>query len=153
VRDVTADVVKAWALRRDGCSVREIAEVLGCSVSTAHERVKAAEAAEESTDSLDRSSGRIVEAARLDSYTAALEPLLTSDPLATVPVLLRVSAARRALLGLDQPSRIAIEREGARSAEPSPEIREAVRAAQEEAARERAQIRGQQSTEGGVSAA
>ena len=144
MRDVTAEIVVAWEMRAAGASTRDVATRLGCSTSTAHERIKAAGAAEESTDALDRSAGRILEAVRLDRCTAALEPLLDKDPVTVVPVMLKVSAARRALLGLDMPARIAIENARASSGSPlDPGIVAAVRKAQQEAARRRAEIRGE----------
>lgn len=139
-RDVPAEVARAWVLRRRGWSVREIAADLGCSVSTAHARVKAAQEAEVETGVLDRDAQRTREAAALDSYTSALEAALdlgAVTALEVVPVLLRVSARRAKLLGLDMPARVEVTETPA-GARPDPEIVAKLQQAREVNRRDRA---------------
>lgn len=143
-RDVQAEVVAAWHHRRRGLSVREIATELGVSVSTAHARVKAARDAEAGTaEPDDRAAARVTEAARLDDWTFALEHRMTDQgvaPEVIVPILLRVSARRARLLGLDAPTRVAVSDDRTTRHAPDPEIVAAVADARERAEAERQAI-------------
>lgn len=142
-RDLPGEVAAAFTLRSKGTPYRAIAAELGISVATAHRRVaQAAEALEFSVGG-DVHAQRAREADALDRYTARLEDRLAADdadPTAIVPVLLKVSGARRSLLGLDAPRRIALSDDRATPAQPDPVIVAAVREAAEENARQRAAI-------------
>lgn len=143
-RDVQAEVVAAWHHRRRGLSVREIAAELGVAVSTAHARVKAARDAEAATaEPDDRAAARVTEAARLDDWTFALEHRMTDQgvaPEVIVPILLRVSARRARLLGLDSPTRVAVSDDRAARVAPDAELAAKVRDARDRAEAERAAI-------------
>jgi DNA-binding CsgD family transcriptional regulator len=94
-------------LRRDGLGYREIADRLGCSVSGAYAMVKRvlARLPAESVDQL-----RQIECARLDELTATLMPLARAGDVQAAGTLVRVSAQRSRLLGLD-PTREELKRQ------------------------------------------
>lgn len=113
--------VRVWQMRRDGRTYEYIAEAEGISKSTAHKRFKEAllaripYAAEEE---------RQLEVERLDSMLEQLTELLPLDPIAVVPVMLRVSKRRAELMGLDAPTKF----QGTmRVSEPSLELADVLR--------------------------
>lgn len=132
-RDVTADVARAWKLRRDGRTVREIADELGCSVSTAHARVRAAADAEQVVgDPDDRRTARVREAASLDAWADIAEShaRAADDPIPAVRALTALSARRSALLGLDAPTRVAVS-DDRPDPQPDPDLAAAIEALRE----------------------
>ncbi len=104
------DAAEALRLRAAGLDYRAIGVAVGCSVSTAHARVRKAmtmvvyEHVEEV---------RAVELERLDVLTRRCLGLVNDpDPgvaLAAVAACLRVSERRAKLLGLDQPTAVAVQ--------------------------------------------
>ena len=132
-RDLPGDVAAAFTMRSRGTPYRAIAAELGIATATAHRHVQRAAEALEFSVAADRHAQRAREAAALDRYTARLEDDLAdkeADATTLVPVLLRVSAARRALLGLDQPRRVAVS-DDRPDPQPDPALADAIRSLQE----------------------
>lgn len=100
---------RAVELRRKGLSFRAIGKALGCDARTAQRRVDAAldEIRQETAEHADRLVE--IELIRFDRMVEKLERLLNSrDPetvARAVRELIRVSARRARLLGLDAPER------------------------------------------------
>ena len=97
---------RALNLRKAGTHYRDIAGVLDCSTSTAHELVQEAltamikEPAKEVRD---------LEVARLDEMLKALWPAVVQGRWLAVDRALRIMERRAALLGLDAPQRRIVE--------------------------------------------
>lgn len=134
-------VARAWELHVEGRSVRYIAEALGVAPSTAASYVKQGRGAEQYIDLLDRAEERLRSATRLDLMTAWLADDYRQGrgtAREIVPVLVQVEARRARLLGLDAPTRVAVD------AGPAPEVDPAtvaaVRAVQQRAAAEEKQL-------------
>lgn len=89
-------------LRRQGKSIRKIAEETGIARSTVQDRIDAAiaEIVHPAADGV-----RTLELERLDAWLLRLEESMESgeDPARIVPVAIRVSERRARLLGLDEP--------------------------------------------------
>jgi predicted DNA-binding protein YlxM (UPF0122 family) len=102
---IADEQVKVLNLRRDGLSVREIAERTGIAKSTVQDRLDAA-LAELVLPLAD--DVRQLELLRLDTWQKRLEERLTDaeDPVRVVPVALAVQARRAKLLGLDAPTKV-----------------------------------------------
>lgn len=96
---------RAVQLRREGKSIRQIAAMLEVAPSTAWADIKAALEAipAENAQHLQQ-----VEAERLDALQDTLWPLAMGGDLAAVDRLLKISAQRSALLGLNAPQQVAV---------------------------------------------
>lgn len=141
-------VAKAWELHaHEGRSARYIAEQLHISPDTAARWVREGKAAEQYIDLLDRAEERVRMATRLDFYTGALVSEFQAGAAKlteVIPILLKIEERRAKLVGLDAPTRVAIE--DASQPEPDPRTVAAVRAAQRKAAdEERALLDGEAS--------
>lgn len=94
-----------------GCTFRQIAEKLECSVSIAHKYVKNAlqDAAKERKDlaeaELEAQVERLMDAMR---RVAASEAYRQGDP-SSVNAFIKANESMRKLLGLDQPSKVELE--------------------------------------------
>lgn len=141
--DVLAQAAAAGALADGGATVREIADQLGCSVGTAHNRLRLYRDAERvARDSDDRRAGRLREVAALDAWQATAQNAYDDAPSPEwLRALVALSARRSRLLGLDAPARIRIGDDDRTPPEPSPDVVAAIDAvrAQNAAVRERAQ--------------
>lgn len=137
-RDVDAEIVLAGKLRAGGASIREIATELGCSVSTAHGRLRAWADAEQVVGDLDdRGPARIREAATLDAWQDVAEQQFTAEPSPEwLRALTSLSARRSRLLGIDAPARVHVS-DDRTLAGPDPEIVAAIAEACEQNAAER----------------
>lgn len=108
-----ANTLRALELRRDGLSYEAIGVALGLTMQGAHVAIK------RGLDQTSKLTGetaeevRTLEVLRYDNILDKLTPGLTSgDPLVrarTGEAMLKVSAARRALLGLDAPVRTQVD--------------------------------------------
>jgi hypothetical protein len=131
-------VAKAWELHaHEGRSARYIAEKLHISPDTAARWVREGKAAEQYIDLLDRAEERVRMATRLDFYTGALVSEWhggVAKAVEVIPILLKIEERRAKLVGLDAPTRIAVE--DSRSLEVDPATVAAVRKAQQRAAEE-----------------
>lgn len=131
-------VAKAWELHaHEGRSARYIAEKLNISPDTAARWVREGKAAEQYIDLLDRAEERVRMATRLDFYTGALVSEWhggVAKAVEVIPILLKIEERRAKLVGLDAPTRIAVE--DSRSLEVDPATVAAVRKAQQRAAEE-----------------
>lgn len=109
--DRTADHALAWKLRQDGLTVRAVAEQLGIGVGTAHRWIREASDAEQVVgDPDDRRTARVREAAALNEWADAGEQCYLAEPTPEwLRALTALSARRSRLLGLDAPTRIAVE--------------------------------------------
>lgn len=141
-------VAKAWELHaNEGRSARYIAEQLHISPDTAARWVREGKAAEQYIDLLDRAEERVRMATRLDFYTGALVSEWNgglAKASEVIPILLKIEERRAKLVGLDAPTRIAVE--DTRSLEVDPATVAAVRKAQQRAAEEeRALLEGEAS--------
>lgn len=94
-----------------GCTFRQIAEKLECSVSTAHKHVKNAlqDAAKERMDlaeaELEAQVERLMDAMR---RVAASEGYRNGEP-QSINAYIKACESMRKLLGLDQPSKVELE--------------------------------------------
>lgn len=96
---------RAMELRRDGWSFREIAFILGVTVSTAYAYVQAELSFLRRKTEEDTLAVRDIELQRLDRMYLNLQPgIEAGDPLA-INAALRIADRRSALLGLDAPSK------------------------------------------------
>lgn len=143
--DVAAEAAQCWTLHHAGVSYRAISDELGLSLGTVANRLRAAATSERvAADTTDRATLRTREAMSLDRVGAALEIHMESaaDPVPAARALIALSARRSRLLGLDAPTKIALETTP-REANPSPEIAAAIKWAQRHSARGQARIRGE----------
>lgn len=105
---VEAEEIDCWRKSKDGYTVREIAHITGLSKSVVARRISDSILGQEMPS---RDAMRIMESERLDRYTRALHRDLDTavgDPAKLVPAAVAVSKARRALWGLDEPTRKAV---------------------------------------------
>lgn len=112
-------------------TIREIAAVTGLSVGSVHNYLKEARAAEVHVQLLDVAEQRDLMAVQLDAINAALfaEYQQGTKMSQIAPILLQIMTRRARLLGLDAPTRVAVENDGAESPV-DPEVLAAVREVQ-----------------------
>jgi DNA-binding Lrp family transcriptional regulator len=96
----------AFDMKRDGATYREIAEELGCAISTAHKRVDDACAA---VISPSVEEIRVTETARLDRLQGALKDGVAAGEVPAVDASRRLSESLRKLHGADAPVRSELE--------------------------------------------
>jgi transcriptional regulator len=130
---------KVLDLKRQGLSVRAIADQLGMTKSTVQNRLDAAiaEIVHPAAEAV-----RTVELERLDAWHVKLEGQLDAgeDPTKVVPVLLRCQERRAKYLGLDAPERAEVTVTGTA---PDEETAALLAAARERSATRVAQVRGE----------
>lgn len=101
--------IAALNLRRKGYSYRQIAAELGCHEDTIYHSVKRALAKlcaeiKESAEEVRR-----LEIERYDGFLKALQPAIEDGDVKAISTALRISEARRKLLGLDIPVKHEVE--------------------------------------------
>lgn len=129
---------EAWRLYHvRNLSVRQVAAEMGVSRGTAHNYIKTAELGRMYVDLLDRAEQRGGQAARLREYLRLLMEQINNgrDVVEVIPVMLGVEKRLADLLGLDAPTRVAVD--DGRQPEVRPEVIAAVRAVERAAADER----------------
>lgn len=141
-------IATAWHLStQEGLSTRKVAERMGIPHSTARDYIRAGGEAEAWIDLMDRAEARQALAVRTIKILDRLDKAMDEDPdrtLEVAPVWFKGAGQLATLLGLNAPTRVHHEGPGAANApQPDPETAAAIRAAQQQAARERAQIRGE----------
>lgn len=148
-------VARAWELTtgnapecRDGQPMdqRSAARVMGVSQMTISRYVREAQDSQIWIDATDRAEGRQALAVRTVRILDRLDKMMTEDPdrtLEVAPVWFKGAGQLAQLLGLNAPTRVQNETVSRTAAEPDPEITAAVSRAQQRAARERAEIRGE----------
>ncbi|MDQ3760986.1 MAG: sigma-70 region 4 domain-containing protein [Actinomycetota bacterium] len=139
VATVAEEQAECYRLKLAGKSVRQIAEITGLSIGTVHTRIQAGIDAVvlPLADEL-----RKVELERYDAWQARLEDALEAgeDPVKVVPVLVRVSERRCALMGANAPEKI--EATVTQVTQEDIALAELIAEAQATAAVQEAQIRG-----------
>ncbi len=139
VATVADEQRQCYEMKLAGRSVRNIAEITGLSIGTVHNRIQAGIDAVvlPLADEL-----RKVELERYDAWQSRLEDALEAgeDPVKVVPVLVRVSERRCALMGANAPEKI--EATVHQVTEQDIALAELIREAQAASAVQEAQIRG-----------
>ena len=97
---------QALQLRVHGHNFRSIAKALNCAISTAHNLVDTAMAAERVEISQAKADYLELELVRLDKYLAVLAKKIESGDVRAVDTALRVADRRAKLLGLDAPTKV-----------------------------------------------
>ncbi len=107
-----ARVIKAQAqaldLRRSGLGYAEIAETMGCSVSTAHGYIKRAMESARLQVEADVIDMRAEEISRLDGMLRGLWAKAKKGNVGAIDRVLKISERRSKLLGLDMPTKVAL---------------------------------------------
>lgn len=119
-----ARVAAAWTLRAQGKPYRDIARQLDISPSTAHLWVRQAASAAEFAGLPDRNAERRRDAATLDRWLSRCEDAAAEDGMPVAPLaraVVELLRRRAALLGLDQPVRVAVAPDRAH-ADPDPDL-------------------------------
>lgn len=113
-------------------TIREIAAATGLSVGSVHNYLKEARAAEVHVQLLDVAEQRDLMAVQLDAINAALfaEYQQGTKMSQIAPILLQIMTRRARLLGLDAPTRVAVEDDGSSQSPVDPEVLAAVREVQ-----------------------
>lgn len=96
---------KAWALRVNGRTYREIGEALSVSHVTAYNDIKAVMERTRSETNDTAEHHRELQLARLERLTAVLMPLAEDGSLEAIDRLDKLEKRRAALLGLDAPAK------------------------------------------------
>lgn len=145
-------IARAWELSTGNApechdrpmSTRRVAREMDIPHSTARDYIKEAHEVQGWIDLLDRAEGRQALALRTMRVLDRLDKVMEDDErlVEVAPVWFKGAGQLAQLLGLNAPVRV--QNETVRpNVEPSPDVAEAVRAAQRRAARERAEIRGE----------
>lgn len=112
-RELIADRRKeVIALRREGCSFREIGDILGVSSTTAFKDAKAiiAEVVRETKDMYEEI--RAIELMKLDELEVANLPKAMDGDTKASGIILSIQKRRAELLGLDAPAKSKIDLDG-----------------------------------------
>jgi hypothetical protein len=132
-RDLPAEVARAFELRAQGHSFRDIAGLLGVSVSTAHQRVAQAQDALDFAAG-DRAAAQRRDAATIDLWLSRLDADYAKgmgDTATLARTAVQLLARRARLLGLDAPTALRVE-PGRPAAAPDPRVLAALQALQDD---------------------
>lgn len=140
-------IARAWELStQQNLSTRAVAREMDIPHSTARDYIREGVENAQWIDLLDRAEGRQALAVRTVRILDRLDKMMAEDPdrtLEVAPVWFKGAGQLAQLLGLNAPTRVQNETVSRTAAEPDPEITAAVSRAQQRAARERAEIRGE----------
>lgn len=103
-----------WKLRKDGFSVRAIAESLGANEATVREDIVviAQRISKETAESVEES--RFLQVERLDALLVKYQPLAEGGNLSAASMVLNIEARRSKLLALDLPEQKKLDVTGIR---------------------------------------
>lgn len=113
---------QALDLRRTGASIRQIADAIGCSPSTAHKHIKTEIARLNRESAEDAAIIRSLEAERLDRMALGIWQPATRGNLGAIDRMLRIMERRARLLGLDAPPQMPRLPGGSQSSDDSEQI-------------------------------
>jgi AraC-like DNA-binding protein len=99
---------KVMEMRRHGWSLHQIAETLGCTVTTASEDLKSVLGMTINEMMETTAEQRQIEIERYDALLRFYQPLAEAGNLAAAGLVLSISASRRKLCALDAPEQKAI---------------------------------------------